>query len=325
MDNFIVQDTLKVCRGAVGWSAGRNICCIYELAIQVTPGQVLRVAGAANRPTLNGQPWSGSKNFGGGISGSCNGNSCTVNHPDVRVQIVQSPPYSSYTITLMKRNGKFHAPGRATGTCGGMGEQQFKYPAVRGPNGAIHKYPCKTCVPGGAYRTAMCKCEEFQVPQNKALTAMWKQIRKASGMETLAEMRTKVQRKKASLSKLIPQKLSQSSCYTKFQASKFMKHAWDNCPQLQNSVGVGNCHDEHIELAERVHEFIIACAADIEAGGTMDSVVEKTEEQFCGLEIAEGFEDQEYAKIYCGDAQNPGMLQHCAGAKWSLGNPCNGS
>jgi len=193
-DNFIVQSTIKICRPRQGWSAGRTIGCQYEFGVQLAPGQVLRVAGnwggnkrTRRNPTLNGNNFLNQrKSFNGGVTAHCGGNACTIEHPDMRVLLRNSPPYNDYTITMKKRGGKFVAVGRAFGTCGGLGRQQYGG-NVRGSNGGHSRYPCKTCTPGGAYKTVMCRCQEFGVPQNKALVASWQSVAKSPVTSKLAD------------------------------------------------------------------------------------------------------------------------------------------
>jgi len=83
------------------------------------------------------------------------------------------PPYNEFTITLKKRHGKFIAPGRATGYCG-VSPNDYKW-----QNGIAGSYPCQNCIPGGAYKTAMCKCEEYQVIRSKAVVKNWLPISKS--------------------------------------------------------------------------------------------------------------------------------------------------
>merc|ERR1711907_374948 len=46
-------------------------------------------------------------------------------------------------------------------------------------NGIAGSYPCQNCIPGGAYKTAMCKCEEYQVIRSKAVVKNWLPISKS--------------------------------------------------------------------------------------------------------------------------------------------------
>jgi len=176
--DFEMQTTVKYCRNPVSWSKGRRIGCNYELGIQLKKGQVLNVAGKGKHKTcitLNGHCNSGKRqNFGGGLTLHCpNAHQCQIEHPDFSVKVRDMPPYNEFTITLKKRHGKFIAPGRATGYCG-VSPNDYKW-----QNGIAGSYPCQNCIPGGAYKTAMCKCEEYQVIRSKAVVKNWLPISKS--------------------------------------------------------------------------------------------------------------------------------------------------
>lgn len=341
--DFEVQTTLKVCRSAQGWSSGRTICCNWEIAIQIAKGTVLRVAGAANRPTKNGGAWSGNGNAGG-VSYSCSHNQCTAEHPDVRAQIVQSPPYSSFTVTLKKRGGKFVAPGRSIGFCGAAGLQQYS------TSGRSKGYPCKTCIAGGAYRTVICKCEEFLVPQNKAITAQWRNLNKAPDMTTtLALLRAKSQRRKAGLTKLLPQKtiLQDASaqdterCLAHLQTKPYTAGAWTHCSGWNAHtapVDQGQCTGHHYKVAKAVFDAAEACGGDATIMEIATAEL-KAEQVFCDVVAAEGITNQQFSLHHCNTIKKCMEDDHAGKnaieaqradsnenpLKWVPGQQCNGN
>ena len=137
MGSFNVQYTLAYCKGPEPWSKGRRIACIQEMAIQLGNGQKLQVTAKDKRivkktkpPTLNGHEFvKERKSFdvdGQTVTAYCVGSSCQIEHPDFSVLLATpSQKAGEYTITFKKQNGEFLAAGRAGGTCGGLGRQQY--------------------------------------------------------------------------------------------------------------------------------------------------------------------------------------------------------
>jgi hypothetical protein len=223
----------------------------------------------------------------------------------MRVQIVGRPPYSSYTVTLKKHGGKFVAAGRAGGMCGGLGLQQYS------TSGASKGYPCKTCIKGGAYRTVICKCEEWLAPRANSITALWKNLNKAKiPTTTLAMLRSKAQQRKAGLTKLLPQQQMLGghgggegshgeenfpACFNVFAQVKFAAEIFEKCPGFSATKHPGkglaesDCENAHFyRMANLVYDMARGCAGDADVnkgqhmnGGALHAAEETTEQGFC--------------------------------------------
>merc|ERR1711998_793127 len=296
--------------------------------VQLQPGQVLRVAGdwGANKhqrrnPTLNGQTFLNQrKNFNGGVSAYCSGNSCTIEHPDMTVLLRNSPPYNDYTITLKKRGGKFHAAGRCFGTCGGLGRQQYGG-QIRGANGGSNRYPCKTCVAGGAFRTVQCRCEEYGVPQDKSLVTSWKAVAREPIMPKLADYVDLPNHQEARQSQLIPQQLSSSAgggatahnstywkkCIAKFEHTTFMKVIFKECPAPKlDESGAAKCTGHHKKMAKEVKKLADGCAGDSKAANVEpEKMADDYEKNFCLICQSEAETNAHFAEEHCATIVSP--------------------
>jgi hypothetical protein len=261
--DFEMQTTVKYCRNPVSWSRGRRIGCNYELGIQLVKGQVLNVAGHARASciTLNGHCNSGKRqNFAGGITLHCpNKVQCQIEHPDFSVAVRDMPPYNEFTITLKKRHGKFVAPGKATGYCG-VSPNDYKW-----QNGISGSYPCQNCIPGGAYNTAMCKCEEYQVTRSKAVVKNWLPVSKSEMIDLNLAARSK---------------------------KHFMRLMADyrKCNRIMKHLPLKLNEDK-----KREKHAVKFCALDSDAGAKPHEMAKLMIRTMCKGVLEEGRDDKEYA------------------------------
>ena len=246
--DFEMQTTVKYCRNPVSWSRGRRIGCNYELGIQLVKGQVLNVAGHTQKTciTLNGHCNSGKRQtFAGGLTLHCpSAHQCQIEHPDFSVNVKDMPPYNEFRITLKKRGGKFVAPGRATGYCG-VSPNDYKW-----QNGGKTSYPCQNCIPGGAYNTMMCKCEEYQVIRSKAVVKNWMPVSKSEMVDLNL----------AATSELHFKKLKQMK---KKCDGKMKKFAFKGCESKEEK------------------NFAVFCALDADAGSSIKKEEDRMDHALC--------------------------------------------
>jgi len=296
------------------------------MAVKLPGNNKLQVGGGARSPDndrnqnarfvrkilMNGGNWANRNGNYGGIPVRCGGSDCVINHPDFDILLRNHPPYNDYTITFKKRGGKFVAAGRAGGSCGGLGHQQYH-----------SGYPCKTCIPGGAYRTKMCRCEEWAVPKGESIVQLWSpsSTKPVVATATLAESTDSAGFEhfgpRKTTSKLLPvvarAKLSATNqktpqevkadfekCYTAFKSSDYMNPTISKCPrhspdqQTQGWENAPNCGVHHKQLAKKAKALTEDCAMD------SSTIPQSTSSDDKSKEIKEFIE--EFEGVFCTQA-----------------------
>lgn len=331
MGTFNLQYTLAYCRPAQGWSNRRPIACNQEMAVQLGNGQKLQVGGGGNwkrarkTPTLNGRGFVNQrKSFnidGLTVTAYCSGSNCQIEHPDFSVLLRNMPPYNDYTVTFKKRNGKFIAAGRCGGTCGGLGRQQY--------HGG---YPCRSCIPGGAYRTKICRCQEWAVPRSQSAVQHWaaSATKAMVNTATLAESSTMAE-SSTKTSKLVPTKLQgdtsqmsaaqkaaleekRQACLKAFKGSTYMKSTMEKCFHTEEekeklNKDLASCDEHHKDLATEVHRLSEDCAMDTD-NDDADDIIHEYEGVFCAGAFEEAEAEASFKDHHC-HANNGGLVNKC--------------
>lgn len=226
-------------------------------------------------PQLNGATFLSSKSFANGVSARCWGSGtrfgCQIETPDISVRLDTAPPYNYYAISMKRRSGKFQAVGKCDGICGGNGWDQVA-------QGYQKKYPCKTCKPGGAYRTVICKCEEWAVPKAKALVSDWQAVTADEDPEPLkAQLAQFTTTHKSQLAQSTSVSAERKKCLLVFKKFQTTKRIIAACEAGQCSKDLKALYDQILDLAKD-------CGEDLETtNGKGESQEEfNLEEGFCG-------------------------------------------